>query len=107
MFAKSIGFRYNTHMDTTLHNEVLSLIATREDAINSIIEMCARKGEAAPSEAEFAAMTTDEVVKYEDSMQYDLAVQADLEEEWYAMRMADERIDEGFDPYMGGYTNDC
>ena len=107
MFAKPIGFVYNTHMDTTLHAEVLSLIATREDAIVSILDLCDRIVLLAPTEAEFAKMTTEEILNYEAALRVDLEKQIDLEEEWYAVRMADERIDEGFDPYMGAYTDDC
>ena len=96
-------------MSTTLPNEVLSLISSREDAILSILDMFDRDrmGLLAPTEAEFAAMTTDEILNYEAALRLDLEAQYDAEEEWFAMRMADERIDEGFDPYMGGYTNDC
>ena len=94
-------------MSNTLPTEVLSLISSREDAILSILDLCDRIVLLAPTEAEFAAMTTDEILNYEAALRVDLEAQADLEEEWYAMRMADERIDEGFDPYMGAYTDDC
>jgi len=102
MFAKPIGFVYNTHMDTTLHAEVLSLISNREDAIDSILDLCARARLTPPTEAQFADMMTSEVLMYEAQLRSDLEDQYDLEEVWYA-----ERIDEGFDPYMGGYTDDC
>ena len=94
-------------MSTTLHTEVLSLISNREDAIDSILSMCERARLTPPTEAEFASMMTSEVINYEANLRLDLEAEADLEEEWYAMRMADERIDEGFDPYMGAYTDDC
>jgi len=94
-------------MSTTLPTEVLSLISNREDAIDSIIDLCARMRVTAPTEAQFASMQTSEVLMYEAQLRSDLEAQYDAEEEWFAMRMADERIDEGFDPYMGAYTGDC
>ena len=94
-------------METAAITESLSLTITREDAIISILDLCERAILFAPTEAEFAAMSTSEVLMYEAQLREELERQYDAEEEYLTRRMADERIDEGFDPYTNSYTDDC
>lgn len=84
-----------------------TLTARRENVIERIARCCHELAVSPPSEAELAEMSLEQL---EDRLS-DLDASIELAWENRQMHMEDEwldsRMEEGFDPYVGGYTDDC
>lgn len=91
-------------MSTTLHTEVLSLISNRENLIASIISLCAQMSVHPPTDADFASSTTValECMEADHWNTLESIRDREMEDSWL-----DSRMEEGYDPYVGGYTDDC
>jgi hypothetical protein len=90
----------------------LSLTITRENHIDFIVGQCREFGWSYPTEAEFAAMSTEDLDKLATQVR-DSAEEAriDAAEQQDLWNMENEEFgndpDEGFDPYSNSYTDDC
>lgn len=91
-------------MSTTLHSEVLTLIAHRENLIASIISLCVQMSVQPPTDADLAASTTValECIEADHWNTLERMRDREMEDSWL-----DSRMEEGYDVYAGGYTDDC